>query len=74
MAHNLTPTEMKLLTEGYAYSVAVVRADGEWDIVDRFSAVDDAGANAYAAEHYDGDEWFVLDSSSRNINGGRDQV
>ena len=56
------------------YRIAYPMADGEWDIVDRFSAVDDDGANAYAAEHYDGDEWFVLDSTGRNINGGRDQA
>jgi hypothetical protein len=56
------------------YRIAYVMADGGWDIVDRFSAVDDAGANAYAATYFDGDEWYVLDDTGRNISGGRDQA
>ncbi len=52
------------------YRIAFVRADGEFDVVDRFMAVDDAGANAYAETYYAGQEWFVLDDTGRNINGG----
>jgi transglutaminase-like putative cysteine protease len=55
------------------YRIAFVRADGEFDVVDRFMAVDDAGANAYAETYYAGQEWYVLDSTGRNINGGRNQ-
>jgi hypothetical protein len=58
--------------EDREYRIAYPMADGEWDIVDRFAAENDTAANAYAEEHYDGDEWFVLDATGRNINGGRD--
>jgi len=60
--------------EDREYRIAYVMADGEWDIVDSFAATDDDAANAYAAEHYDGDEWYVLDATGRNINGGRYQA
>jgi hypothetical protein len=55
------------------YRIAYPLADGGWDIVDTFRALDDSDANAYAETHYDGDEWYVLDANNRNINGGRDQ-
>jgi hypothetical protein len=60
--------------DGREYRIAFVLADGEFDVVDRFMAVDDAGANAYAEQYYAGQEWFVLDATGRNINGGRDQA
>lgn len=60
-----------LMVDGREYRIAYACENGEWDIVDRFMAVDDDGANAYAEEHYDGDEWYVLDANGRNINGGR---
>jgi hypothetical protein len=41
--------------------------------VDTFQAADDTAANQYAETHYTGDEWYVLDDTGRNINGGRDQ-
>ena len=53
-----------------AYFIAYAMTSGEWDIVDSFAATDDADANAYAEQHYTGDEWFVLDSTGKNINGG----
>jgi hypothetical protein len=56
--------------DGSEYRIAFVLADGEFDVVDRFMAVDDAGANAYAETYYAGQEWFVLDRDGRNINGG----
>ena len=59
-----------MLVDGREYRIAFVRADGEFDVVDRFMAVDDAGANAYAEQYYAGQEWFVLDRDGRNINGG----
>jgi hypothetical protein len=55
------------------YRIAYAMGDGGWDVVDRFFAENDTAANAYAAERYDGDEWYVLDTDNRNINGGRDQ-
>jgi hypothetical protein len=70
MAHNLTLTEMKLLTEGYAYSVAVVRTDGEFEIIDRFTAMSNDEANDYAAKHHPNVEWYVLNCTGKNINGG----
>ena len=51
------------------YSVALVNdSDGSFDIIERFTASDDATANAYAEQHYPEDEWFVLDEQGRNIN------
>ena len=58
------------MVDAREYRIAFVRADGEFDVVDRFMAVDDAGANAYAEQYYAGQEWFVLDRDGRNINGG----
>jgi hypothetical protein len=52
------------------YRIAYAMGNGEFDVVDSFMAADDAGANAYAATYYDGDEWYVLDDTGRNINGG----
>ena len=54
------------------YSVAFVRYDGSWDIVETFRAAGDAAANAYAEENYGEQEWYVLDANGRNINGGVD--
>lgn len=70
MNHNLTATEMQLLTEGYAYSVAVVRTDGEFEIIDRFTAMSNDEANDYAAKHHANVEWYVLNCTGKNINGG----
>ena len=53
------------------YFIAYAMGNGEWGIVDSFAATDDADANAYAAEHFNGDEWYVLDDTGRNINRGR---
>lgn len=55
---------------GREYRVAYAMSSGEWDVVDRFTAHSDRAANAYAARHYDNDEWYVLDANGRNINGG----
>lgn len=55
------------------YFIAYAMTSGGWDIVDSFAATDDADANAYAEEHFNGDEWYVLDSTGRNINGGSNQ-
>ena len=52
------------------YSIAFVMEDGSWDIVEPFHAANDDAANAYAEEHFDGKDWYVLDARGRNINGG----
>lgn len=53
------------------YSVALVNgSDGSFEVIEQFTAASDAAANAYAEQHYSEDEWFVLDSQGRNINGG----
>jgi len=52
------------------YRIAFVRESGEWDVVSSFRAADDAAANAYAETEYGQQEWYVLDSTGRNINGG----
>jgi hypothetical protein len=56
------------------YRIAYATTNGEWDVVKTFRATDNAAANAYAEEHYSGDEWYVLDDAGRNINGGHDQA
>jgi hypothetical protein len=66
----LTRDMILVLVEGREYRIAYAMGNGEWDVVDRFLALDDAGANAYAEQYYDGDEWYVLDNTGRNINGG----
>ena len=67
--------ELTLLdSQAREYRIAYAMGNGEWDVVDRFEAIDDDAANSYATTHYDGDEWYVLDSTGRNINGGRDQA
>ena len=67
----LTRDMVLLLVDGREYRVAYAMSNGEWDVVDRFLAIDDDAANAYAEQHYSGDEWYVLDETGRNINGGR---
>jgi transglutaminase-like putative cysteine protease len=71
---NLTREMVMLLIDGREYRVAYAMGNGEWDVVDRFMAVDDNAANAYAEAYFYGDEWYVLDDTGRNINGGRDQA
>lgn len=73
-AHGIEPM---VQIAGYTqrqYRIAYVAADGSWDVVRTFAATDDDAANAYAAQECEGDDdWFVLDSTGRNINGGNDQ-
>lgn len=52
------------------YRVAFVMGSGEWDVVETFTAAGDDAANAYAEEIYADKEWFVLNASGKNINGG----
>ena len=61
---------LAVVVNGREYRIAYACANGEWDVVDRFMAMNDDGANAYAEKYYTGDEWYVLDSTGRNINGG----
>jgi hypothetical protein len=63
-----------LVATGREYRIAYAAGSGEWDVVDTFVATDDDAANAYAEATYSGDEWYVLDATGRNINGGRDQA
>ena len=62
-----------LLVDGKEYKVAFVREDAGWDIVKTFWALNDEAANRAAGILYEGTEWYVLDASGRNINGGHDQ-
>jgi hypothetical protein len=61
---------VELLTQGREYRVAFVRADGEFDVVERFMALDDEAANEHAEQQYGEAEWFLLDRDNININGG----
>jgi transglutaminase-like putative cysteine protease len=67
---NLTREMMLLLTDGCEYRVAYAMTNGAWDVVDRFMAMNDTAANAYAETYFAGQEWYVLDREGRNINGG----
>lgn len=58
-----------LMVDGSEYRVAFTREDGEFDVVERFMALDDDAANAYAEQHYSGRDWYVLDRDGQNING-----
>ena len=64
------------LIDGREYRVAYAMGNGEWDVVDRFMAVDDDAANAYAEANFNADEWYLLDDTGRTINcgGGRDKA
>jgi hypothetical protein len=54
------------------YRIAyMVDTTGEFEIVETFTAADDAEANAYAEANHDG-EWYVLNDKGRNINAGVD--
>ncbi len=60
----------KFCKQSKTYQIAFVKEDGSWDIVEQFLAGDDEDANDYADEAYAGREWFVLNESGSNINGG----
>lgn len=49
------------------YRIAFACESGEWDVF--FEADDNDAANAYAEEHYTGQEWYITDESGNNING-----
>jgi hypothetical protein len=60
-ASDYTETEIE-------YQVAFVNgSDGSFDVVETFDAADDEAANAYANEHYAGQDWYVL-RNGENIN------
>jgi hypothetical protein len=61
---------VELLTRGQEYRVAFVRADGEFDVVYRFLAMNEDDANAHAEERFGDAEWFLLDRDNQNVNGG----
>ena len=60
------------------YSIAFVREDGGWDIVEQIHVIDSRRisneeahkrANETAEENYPGGNWYVLDANGNNING-----
>jgi formylmethanofuran dehydrogenase subunit B len=55
--------------EDERYRIAFAKEDGEFDVVEFFSAADDAAANEYAQAAYCDQEWYVLNASGQNING-----
>lgn len=57
--------------ESVEYRIAFAREDGSWDVVETFQAIDDTDANLHAETVYAGREWYVLDATGRNINGGQ---
>lgn len=57
-------TEMNLKN----YAIAVVDANGEFEIIERIRASSDVQAEAYAARLHAGIDWYVLDADGNNIN------
>ena len=52
------------------YRIAFPMESGEWDVVEAFTAESNDDANEYAEKNYADKEWFVLDATGKNINGG----
>jgi hypothetical protein len=51
--------------------VAFVREqDGKFEVVETFHEHDDDAANRYCEDNYGEQEWYLLDSEGRNVNGG----
>jgi len=40
-----------------------------WDIVENFTAANNAAANDWAEENYPESDWYILDENGENING-----
>ena len=57
------------MAEQFEYRVAFTKEDGGFDVVETFLADSDDTANEHAEQHYEGQEWFVLDAAGNNING-----
>ena len=59
-----------MTTTEQEYRIAFIEGGtGDWDVVEKFTAPNDAAANAYAEQHYADREWYVLDADGQNING-----
>lgn len=60
--------------QGSEYQIAFTKTDGEWDVVETFTAANEDAANEYVSEKYAddlcGEDWFILDANGKNINGG----
>ena len=54
----------------YKIACALETGPDGWDVVEVFNAPDEDTANGYAENFYAGEEWYVLDATGRNINGG----
>ena len=52
------------------YSIAFTTESGDFDVVENFHAWTDQDANDYAEANYADKEWFVLNATGKNINGG----
>lgn len=58
------------------FKIAFCKADGSWDIYEKFYVYSESEANRYAYDYYsshpDSDlrDCYVLDENNRNINGG----
>jgi hypothetical protein len=51
--------------------VAFVREeDGKFEVVETFDEANDDAANRYCEDNYGEQEWYLLDSEGRNVNGG----
>lgn len=60
----------ELVEERNLYHVAFVTVTGGFDIVESFHASSDDRANEYAERRFGHDDWYVLNSDKKNINGG----
>lgn len=63
-----------LLDQAYTKAYDIVIYEGfnqdRIHVLESIRVDDDAAANAYAEQHYSDQEWYVLDSTGRDINGG----
>lgn len=50
------------------YAIAVVDANGEFEIIERIRASSDVQAEAYARRLHSDIDWYVLDADGNNIN------
>lgn len=61
----------QLAEERNLYHVAIlIVGTGDFDIVESFHASSDDRANEYAERRFGHDDWYVLNSDKKNINGG----
>ena len=61
------------MNETYTSEYLIAIPEGEnsdkWHVLETIRAIDDQAANAYAEQHYQEHEWYVLNAAGKNVNG-----